>query len=457
MNKPLQSALLAILIFAINCGSNNAYASALSDFIKQAEVIKVNAFNSATSTAIKVTTTIRGFAANDPYQIKSLDIPKTTYMTRLKAGMGETGGFKGLVKRNAWYAAWFATMAAAGWAIDELTNEVTRPVKVTKYTGKVGQFNNPTYLGGTYSLPDAVSKVIGECTSSGGTFCTSDSVLTLKSSPSTYTFTINYKVNNLSYSKKIDYYVLTINDEIVSSEPVPDDSIYDSIISKMLADPQSAAQAFMVPDPYPYPYPNIFPSQIPYIPGVLESDEQALDWYFKGLLQSTNPNAPYYVTPERYQQIAAMAQQLQQGQTPQGQVDALNNQLKNPLTQKQLEESLKKEREAQDKATKDALGEKPNLDTLLDPYKAFEQDVKSTPNNQVNQLPSNTFSIGGSGQCYTFDKSYSIMGATWTLSTRQFCDAYYYPYFLPILTWFFYCCTGLYIWFSIRDAFARRV
>lgn len=451
MNKPLQSALLAIFIFTINFGGNNAYALALSNFIKQAEVIKVNAFNSASSTAIKVTTTIRGFAANDPYQIKTIDIPKTTYMTRIKAGMGETGGLKGLVKRNAWYAAWLATMAAAGWAIDELKDQVIS--KKINYSGQCGT-NSGNYF--NYTFDQCLAKVLAGDTLKSIQLVSGPATLEIGKTTSYLVYSCAASNPSICYGgRTLAYTPQSTSGE--TSQPVSDDALYDSLVAHMLADPVSAAQAFMVPDPYPYPYPEILPSQVPYIPGIAESDQEALDWYLKGLLQSTNPNAPYYVTPERYQHIASLANQLIQGQTPEGQVDSLNEQLKSPLTQKQLEESLKKERENEDKATKEALGEQPNLDSLIDPYKQFEEGVKNTPNETVNNLPSNTFSIGGSGQCYTFDRSYSIMGASWTLSTRQFCDAYYYPYFLPILTWFFYCCTGLYIWFSLRDAFARRV
>ena len=117
---------------------------------------------------------------------------------------------------------------------------------------------------------------------------------------------------------------------------------------------------------------------------------------------------------------------------------------------------MKKDREAEDKATKEALGPQPALDKLIDPFNNFSEGVKNTPNEVINDLPSNNFSFSGAGKCYTFDKTYTIMGASWTLSTRQFCDSYYYPYFLPIMTWFFYIATGLYIWFSLRDAYARR-
>lgn len=439
MKNPLLSFALAAAIFAISSG-NVAVAGAaysISNFIKQAEVIKANAVASANSVAITVTTTIKGFAANDPYQIKNVDVPKTSFMSHVK------GNIKDLTKRNAWYAAWFATMAAAGWAIDELTGQVKHTVRTD--VGKC------VHVGGFYSwnnnTPSQCAQNAGKLIVTSGTFIPSFEKID-SSKYLTY-----YQIG----SSKSQSGTLFVNSFVESSQPVPDDSLYDSLISEMLKDPAKAAQAFMVPDPWPYPYPHIFPDTVPYIPGVSESDQEALDWYYKGLLQSTNPNAPYYVTPERYQQIAALAQQLQQGQTPEAETDALNDALKKPLTQKELEESLKKQREAEEKANKEALGEKPSFDTLTKPLDDFIENVKKTPEDAINHLPQNNFGIAGSGTCYLIDKPISIMGVTYSMSTRSFCDAYYYPYFLPILTWFFFVATGLYIWFSLRDAYSRRI
>lgn len=442
MKNPLLSFALAAAIFAISSGNvvHSSVAYSISNLIKQAEVIKANAVVSANSTMIKVSTTIKGFAANDPYMIKNVDVPKANFLSHAKNNMSS------LAKRNAWYAGWFATMAAAGWAIDELT----------------GQMTNPTF------------KITGACSFSGGNpfahgtpqYCATQAspsaplnLRLVSGKPAQgadllYTFEYVNPSNNVTYSRSFYLRVQTATSTV---EPVPDDALYDSLISHMLQDPKAAAQAFMVPDAWPYPYPNIFPDTIPYIPGVSEADQEALDLYYKGLLQSTNPNAPYYVTPERYQQIAQLAQQLQQGQTPEGQTDAMNDQLKKPLTQKELEESLKKEREAEEKAIKESLGEKPAFDKLTDPLDKFVENVNKTPQDQINPLPQNNFGIAGSGTCYRIEKPILIMGATVNMSTRSFCDAYYYPYFLPILTWFFYIATGLYIWFSLRDAYSRRI
>lgn len=448
MKNPSITIVVAAAIIGL-FGGDKATASAafsLSGIIKQAEVIKVNAVTAATNTAISVSTTIRGFAANDPYQIKRFDIPKVTYMTRLKAGMGETGGLKGLVKRNAWYAGWFATMAAAGWAIDELTNQVTSPSMVTRGT---------CLKGTTTTL--ATGKTLDECgallmaqypistsfyTSSQGDPITAYVIHLTKGTGQAY----------LTNAGKLQ----TLNTSQEGATVVPEDVLYDSLITQMLQDPEKAAQAFMVPDAWPYPYPEVFPDTVPYIPGVTESDQELLDLYAQGLLQSTNPNAAHYVSPEKLAEIAALAGQLQQGATPEAQVAAANDQLKKPLTQKELEESLKKEREAEEKATKESLGQQPVLTTLLDPYKQFEDGVKATPNDQINSLPQNNFIIGGSGQCYVINKTFSIMGSNVTISTYNVCEEFYYPYFLPILTWFFYISTGVYVWFTMRDAFSRR-
>lgn len=311
-------------------------AFSLSSIVKQAEVIKVNAFQSATSQAIKVTTTIRGFAANDPYQIKTIDIPKTTYMTRLKAGMGETGGFKGLVKRNAWYAAWLATMAAAGWAIDELKDQVIS--KKINYSGQCGT-NSGNYF--NYTFDQCLAKVLAGDTLKSMQLVSGPSTLEIGKTTSYLVYSCAASNPSICYGgRTLAYTPQSTSGE--TSEPVSDDALYDSLVAHMLSDPVAAAQAFTVPDPYPYPYPEILPSQVPYIPGVAESDQEALDWYYKGLLQSTNPNAPYYVTPERYQQIAALANQLQHASNPDAQTDALNENMKNPLTQTELEETLKK-------------------------------------------------------------------------------------------------------------------
>lgn len=442
MKNPLLSFALAAAIFAISSG-NVANALQIGDFFQNAEVIKANSVKIVNDSIIKVNTTIKGYAANAPYAIKHVDVPKASFMSHVKTNM------KGLVKKNAWYAAWFAGMATAGWAIDELQNQVHK--KDTYFTAGYYFVSTGTYEGST---PTEVLKLV----------CKTCILLTITPEKDYLLVRYTYPDGNIGgiYVYKYRCYRNTFPSSCVpgsapQTEVVPDQAIYDSLAARMLEDPVAAAQAFMVPDAWPYPYPHIFPDPVKYIPGVSEADEQLLDALIKGQLQTTNPSAANYVTPEKLQQLQNMLSQLQQGLTPEGQVGAANDKLKDALTQAQLEETIKKEKEKEEKAVKDALGEKPSFDKLTEPLDKFVENVNKTPQDEINPLPQNTFGIAGSGTCYKIEKPISIMGVTVNMSTRSFCDAYYYPYFLPILTWFFYIATGLYIWFSLRDAYSRRI
>ncbi len=453
MKNPLLSFALAAAIFAISSG-NVANALQIGDFFQNAEVIKANSVKIVNDSLIKVNTTIKGYAANAPYAIKTVDVPKPTFMSHVKSNVN------GLVKKNAWYAAWFASMAAAGWAIDELTGQMSATTK--KKRGSCYQVTGGHALKATdvsvSGCADAQKRDLN-----GGS---DPNRFQLSSTSPPQSTTVNGK-ERLGFTLVfIDGWTgkpwtFSMYIEVESSEsktePVSDQSLYDSLASFMLQDPKAAAQAFMVPDAWPYPYPNLFPNTVKYIPGVSEADEQLLDALIKGQLQTTNPNAANYVTPEKLQQLQNTLSQLQQGLTPEGQVGAANDKLKDALTQAQLEETIKKEKEAEEKAVKDALGEKPSFDKLSEPLDKFVENVNKTPQDEINPLPQNTFGIAGSGTCYKIEKPISIMGVTVNMSTRSFCEAYYYPYFLPILTWFFYIATGLYIWFSLRDAYSRRI
>lgn len=448
MKNPLLSFALAAAIFAISSG-NVANALQIGDFFQNAEVIKANSVKVVNDSLIKVNTTIKGYGANAPYAIKTVDVPKTSFMSHVRTNM------RSLVKKNAWYAAWFAAMAAAGWAINELTGQVTA-------------VNNSWVGSCMYGNPLIVHPVTVELTS-----CAKIALSGQKPNTTFISYRYYYGSTQVAAGKNATYLVaytsqsgtqledvsftFTYKNNDGRIEEVSEDAIYESLMSKMLQDPVSAAQAFMVPDAYPYPYPHIFPDPVKYIPGVSESDAELLDALIKGQLQTTNPNAPGYVTPEKMQQLQGLLSQLQQGLTPEGQVGSANDKLKDALTQAQLEETIKKEKEKEEKAVKDALGEKPSFDKLTEPLDKFVENVNKTPQDEINPLPQNTFGIAGSGTCYKIEKPISIMGVTVNMSTRSFCDSYYYPYFLPILTWFFYIATGLYIWFSLRDAYSRRI
>lgn len=435
-----------ILFTALLTFSGGVAAFSMSSVIKQAEIIRVNAVTAATNTAITVSTTIRGFAANDPYQIKTVDVPKTRFMGHVKANLGS------LMKKNAWYAGWAATMLAAGWAIDELTNQVTQ--RSTIYKGQCGSNRGIIY---NVTLEDCFKYAVSNNIVKG--FTVTSGPHPPVNGQSTY-----YKVSYCASSQPTycSYTPLTAmftaqSQSQGSPTPVADDAIYDSFVAKMLQDPQAASQAFMVPDPWPYPYPEIFPDTVPYIPGVTQSDQELLDLYAQGLLQSTNPNAAHYVSPEKLAEIAALAGQLQQGLNPEAAVDAANQAAQSPVTQAQLEEILKKQAAAEAKADAAAVTQAASalapattaLDKLNDEKADLEGMITDAPTAQPPSTMPNIFKWTlPTGNCQPYPFTFTIQaGSAHADDNGAFCQTYN-EVVHPLIFWFLNMLTAIYI-FSI--------
>lgn len=415
----------------------SASALQIGDFYQNAEVIKANSVKIVNDALIKVNTTIKGYAANSPYAVKHIDVPKASFLSHVKTNI------KGLVKKNAWYAGWFATMAAAGWAIDELTGQVTRPNVVRYGSCFIGGFLVTSYNTYTFCY-DLAQKAIHDAGWVGV------GVKPVTSSDGS----ITYFYADESATTGVYGQFRFVKSETTSVDPVSDAALYDSLASEMLKDPKAAAQAFMVPDAWPYPYPHIFPDPVKYIPGVSEADEALLDALIKGQLQTTNPNAANYVTPEKLQELQTMLSQLQQGITPEGQVGTANDKLKDPLTQAQLEETLKKEKEAEAKADQEAATKaqealKPAegaLDKLSEEKTWLEEQIKEA----ANQAPPTSSPILPQwvwpvGNCKPFPFTFTISGLTAKANDYGlFCQNYNETYH-PLIYWFLYMLFGLYL------------
>lgn len=433
-----------ILFTALFTFSGGLAAFSMSSVIKQAEIIRVNAVTAATNTAITVSTTIRGFAANDPYQIKTVDVPKTRFMGHVKGNLGS------LMKRNAWYAGWAATMLAAGWAIDELTNQVT----FSPNNSAVG------YAQGYFWSRPPVSA------SDPGTVCKNlySSFSLSKNTNTQYLCVVPNPSGSGSTSYTVNRYSCNSGSTNLKScggtfevYPVSDDALYDSMISFMLQDPVKAAQAFMVPDTWPYPYPEIFPDTVPYIPGVTQSDQELLDLYAQGLLQSTNPNAAHYVSPQKLAEIAALAGQLQQGLNPEAAVDAANQASQAPVTQAQLEEMLKKQEAAAAKADAAAVTQAATalapaataLDKLNDEKADLEGMITDAPTAQPPSTMPNIFKWTlPTGNCQPYPFRFTIQaGSAQADDNGAFCQTYN-EVAHPLIFWFLNMLTAIYI-FSI--------
>ncbi|WP_421315362.1 hypothetical protein [Aeromonas veronii] len=418
----------------------SASALQIGDFFQNAEVIKANSVKIVNESLIKVNTTIKGYAANAPYAIKHVDVPKASFMSHVKTNMN------GLVKKNAWYAAWFAGMAATGWAIDELTGQVSQ--KQTLPLGRCNFLPTGAQLFASGTSVQCIAAIKNNGLQYG--FILTVNTPTLSSDKKQMNYTCN---KNGAYFGACGYF-LFLNQSIEEETPITDDALYDSLAAEMMKDPVAAAQAFMVPDAWPYPYPHIFPDPVKYIPGVSEADEALLDALIKGQLQTTNPNAANYVTPEKLQQLQQLLSQLQQGITPEGGVGSANDKLKEPLTQAQLEETMKKEKEAEAKADQEAATKaqealKPAesaLEKLADDKTWLEQQITDAPlqapPSQGINLPKWVWPVGN---CKPFPVTFEVSNLSATANDGgAFCRNYNEVYH-PLIYWFIYMLLSLYL------------
>lgn len=431
-----------ILLFAVVTFS--ASALQIGDFYKSAEVMKANSVKLVNDSLIKVSATIKGYGANSPYAIRTVDVPKASFLSHVKTNLG------GLVKKNAWYAAWFSTMAAAGWAIDELTNQMTQTTVANLGSCSV-------YTPNSVFLNVSLKKCADLAWDAKALPYQRLNIEYQEWSPGRFTIKQHYQTKD---SPPIPlYYELswTWDWEVepeTEVDQITDQQLWDSLTSFMLEDPKAAAQAFMVPDAWPYPYPHIFPDPVKYIPGVTEADEALLDSLIKGQLQTTNPSAPNYVTPEKLQQLQQLLSQLQQGITPEGGLGDLNDALKSPLTQAQLEETLNKEKEAEAKADQEAATNakqaldpvEANIDALSEEKKWFEDAIKDSvnqaPPSSGLSLPKWTWPVGS---CKPFPVVFTISGLTAKANDGgAFCDNYNDVYH-PLIYWFLYMLLALYL------------
>lgn len=179
---------------------------------------------------------------------------------------------------------------------------------------------------------------------------------------------------------------------------------------------------------------------------------ELMDAYNRGLLQTTDSSAPFFVTPDLFNEVKQAAESEKALNTDEGQLDALNSKMKQPITQAQYEESNAKA----DLATQQALVPVSGLDTLMAPFEQYQSDVTQTPNQSINSLPMFGFPRFGGGSCSVISLNFSIMGESFESDTSALCG-FYYEYLLPAFTALFYILTGFVIWLDVREAISRRV
>lgn len=328
LRSSLLSAVAALTVFAASIPP--VVAASASTYTVQGDVYRVVEFAGADSNEIRLSTVVKGPVANNPYAARVVPIKQSRFSSWFKPKLGS------LVKGNLWWMEFAATIGAAGWAIEELKGQVVRipvgytPGRVWYGSGTQTYFSTPNqalewYCGSYYRETD----------------CGLD-----------YTVTLNPDVLKM-YAQNGNYYLINAmpcnaSTSAVQSctgepaaEPVPDADLLAAINAQLAADPAHAATAFTDPATG-RGYDELF-EPVPYIPGLSAADEALVNCYISGQLQTVNSQTACYVaTQAEYDRVKQQAEALAAGRTPEGEADALNETMKQPITQIQYEESNKK-------------------------------------------------------------------------------------------------------------------
>ena len=167
--------------------------------------------------------------------------------------------------------------------------------------------------------------------------------------------------------------------------------------------------------------------------------------YRNGLLQSLDPNAPHYVTPEQMKQIQDLVAAEDALNTDAGLVDSLNSQMKQPLTQAQYEESNLKTETAQAGSLEASLG------AAFEPIAQLKQDNDFIL-DKMTSPPEPPSGVGffkwtlPTGSCSGFAVDMSVGNGKLhtTKQVNEFCP-FYESVAHPLLFWFLNIATFLYL------------
>ena len=381
----LRSSLLsAVAVLSVYAATYQpALAASAATYTVQGNVYRVVEFAGADSNEIRLSTVVKGAAANEPYAARVVPIKQSRFASWFKPNIGS------LIKSNLWWMGFVAIVESAGWAIEELQGQVQVvkapagyvPGKYWCIVSHMGQFGycGPTaFLAAETHLKAHVSVYKGDiqCDAPIGTGWVDCSYLS----------------KDVDYRRSFSVAPVTCGssnpegmcgDPSTIYQPVPDADVQAMINSQLALDPAHAATAFTDPATGKG-YADLF-DPVPYIPGLSAADEALVNCFISGQLQLVNSQAACYVaTQAEYDRVKQQAEALAAGKTPEAAADALNSEIKQPLTQTQYEETNKKYSDAVADVTA-ALGSQAESDVseIEDHFNELDGIISDLPNTAL--------------------------------------------------------------------------
>lgn len=350
----LLSAVLAFTVLAASIQQAQAVLPVLVYAVARQAVVM-------TAEAVTVGVIAKGFAANDPYVRTTATISKARFAQNLsKSKLGFWGAAISLG----------AVFLPTNWFYDAETEQLM----VSESPPADSQcIESPNWGCGTKHAADKVwteSEDIGACSVNGVLY---------KSCADVTTWFSGEWDGGTCHSKCVGYVYRVANGE-AEVRPVTPAEIESKILPQLITAtnlPDSFANADLA---------AIFDgAAIPYNPALANPSVASLvDAYNKGLLQTADPSAPYYVDPGTLEQVknwADAANDAVDNVVSDAELDALNEKMKQPITQAQYEETNKKYADGVDAVTA-ALGSQGESDysEIDDHFNELDGIITDLPN-----------------------------------------------------------------------------
>lgn len=421
-----------------------SFAYAASSYTVQGNVYRVVDYVDSDAERIRLRTVLKGAAANEPFAARVVPITQSRFASWFKPNLGS------LIKSNLWWMGFVAIVESAGWAIDELKGQVQvvrRPagVEMGYYWCPVDAMNNLDLCG--ISVVKSAEKKFSQWSFyAGDVQCGSPD----------YSGWVrcSFRRNDANYRGEGVFArqacspgstIATCGDPAALYEPVPDADLQSLVNTQLALDPAHAATAFTDPATG-RGYDELF-DPVPYIPGLTAADEALVNCYVSGQLQMVNSQTACYVANQaEYDRIKQQTEALASAKTPEATADALNSQMKQPLTQAQYEESNLKAETSQTAALATSLA------PALDPFNELKVDSDFVLDKVTNpaEPPAALAFISwtsSTGVCSGFNVDFSVGNGKLHTSKRvnEFCD-FYSSVAHPLLYWFLNILTFLYVW-----------
>ena len=370
----LFSAVAALSVIAATVQPVIALTSSLT---VDGEVFRVVDYVSSDANEIRVSTVVKGSAATEGYAARVVPIKSAKVSSFFKPQLGS------LIRASGWWFAFMGIVESAGWAIDELKNEVVTVNRsaAAGYIWLVDGYWRVTMSDTPQGASDLYIEYRGGGTLKSLTSGTNQATAVVYISNGNITQTLN--VVRVACDSDSTAVSSCLADYKPATSPVSDADFYNAVASQMAADPAYAASAFIDPATGK-PFADLF-EPVPYIPGLSAADEALVNCFVSGQLQMVDSQTACYVaTQAEYDRVRQQAEALAAGRTPEAAADALNADMKQPITQTQYEESNKKYSDAVADVTA-ALGSQAESDVsdIEDHFNELDGIVTDLPNTSL--------------------------------------------------------------------------